>query len=249
HAADRFGYLAGADSDRLADLNSALRDDGVDAIWCLRGGFGVTRIIEGVDFEALARRPKPVIGFSDITALLAGITRKARVIAFHAPVARNPMPPFSRRHFERVLTCAEPAGRLEQMPGPTDVLIPRENRITTIRSGQAEGTLAGGNLTLLQCLIGTQWFPDLDGCILLLEDVNEDLYRVDRMLAHLRTVGALSLLAGVAIGRFSDLKRSTEGGSFGFDELLEQYLAPLGVPVALGLPFGHIDAQWTLPLG
>jgi muramoyltetrapeptide carboxypeptidase len=249
HASGRYGYLAGTDADRLADLNGALRDPGIDAIWCLRGGYGITRIIEEVDFEALAHRPKPVIGFSDITALLAGVTRRAGVVAFHAPVARNPMPLFSRRHFERVLTCAEPAGALDPMPLPVGVLVPREDRIVTLRGGVAEGTLAGGNLTLLQCLIGTPWFPDLEGSILLLEDVNEDLYRVDRMLAHLRAVGALSRLAGVAIGRFTDLKRSTEGGAFGFDELLDQYLAPLGVPVALGLPFGHIDAQWTLPLG
>lgn len=249
HAYGRFGYLAGTDADRLADLNDALRDPEIDAIWCLRGGFGVTRIIDAVDFDALARRPKPVIGFSDITALLAGVTQRAGVVAFHAPVARSPMPPFSRLHFERVLTCAEPAGILEPMPAPSGVLAAREPRVITLRGGVVEGRLAGGNLTLLQCLIGTPWFPDLDGSILLLEDVNEDLYRVDRVLAHLRTVGALSRLAGVAIGRFTELKRSTEGGAFGFDELLTQYLSPLGVPVALGLPFGHIDAQWTLPLG
>ena len=249
HAADRYGYLAGTDADRLADLNGALRDPTVDAIWCLRGGFGLTRIMEGIDFDALARRPKPVIGFSDITALLAGVTTKSGLVAFHGPVARNPMSPFSRRHFERVLACAEPAGILDPMPPPVGMLVPRENRIITLRGGVAEGTLAGGNLSLLQCLIGTPWLPDLDGSILLLEDVNEDLYRVDRMLAHLRTAGALSRLTGVAIGRFTELKRSTEGGSFGFDELLNQYLAPLGIPVALGLPFGHIDAQWTLPLG
>jgi muramoyltetrapeptide carboxypeptidase len=249
HASDRYGYLAGTDADRLADLNGALRDPAVDAIWCLRGGFGLTRIIEGVDFEALARHPKPVIGFSDVTALLAGVTRKSGIVAFHGPVARNPMPPFSRKHFERVLTCAEPAGILDPVPPSAGVLVPRENRIVTLRGGVAEGTLAGGNLSLLQCLIGTPWFPDLDGSILVLEDVNEDLYRVDRMLAHLRAVGAFSRLAGVAIGRFTDLKRTTEGGAFGFDELLNQYLVPLGIPVALGLPFGHIDAQWTLPLG
>ena len=249
HAYGRYGYLAGTDADRLADLNEALRDPEVDAIWCLRGGFGVTRIIDAVDFGALARRPKPVIGFSDITALLAGVTRMAGLVAFHAPVARSPMPPFSRLHFERVLTCAEPAGVLEPIPPPGGVLVPREPRVVTLQDGVAEGRLAGGNLSLIQCLIGTPWFPDLDGSILLLEDVNEDLYRVDRMFAHLRAVGALSHLAGVAIGRFTELKRTAEGGAFGFDELLTQYLSPLGIPVALGLPFGHIDAQWTLPLG
>jgi muramoyltetrapeptide carboxypeptidase len=249
HASGQFGYLAGTDADRLADLNGALRDPSIDAVWCLRGGYGVTRIIDEVDFAALARRPKPVIGFSDITALLAGVTQQAGIVAFHGPVARNPMPLFSRRHFERVLMCAEPAGLLEPSPVPIGVLVPKEGRILTLRGGAVEGALAGGNLSLLQCLIGTPWLPDLDGCILCLEDVNEDLYRVDRMLAHLRAVGAFSRLSGVAIGRFTDLKRTAEGGAFGFDELLNQYFAPLGIPVAVGLPFGHIDAQWTLPFG
>jgi muramoyltetrapeptide carboxypeptidase len=189
-----------------------------------------------------------VIGFSDITALLAGITR-AGVVAFHAPVARNPMPEFSRSHFDRVLSRAEAAGVLQPLPPPAGVLVPREERVIALREGRADGALAGGNLSLLQCLIGTPWFPDLDGAILLLEDVNEDLYRVDRMLGHLRAIGALGRLAGVAVGRFTELECNTGDGAFGFDEVMAQYLLPLGVPVALGLPFGHIDAQWTLPLG
>ncbi len=249
HAADRYGYLAGTDTDRLADLNGALRDPSIDAVWCLRGGYGITRIIDRVDFDAVARKPKAVIGFSDITALLAGITRRAGVVAFHAPVARSPMPAFSRRHFDRVLTRAEAAGALEPAVQPLGVLVPTAERVITLREGVAEGTLAGGNLSLLQCLIGTPWFPDLDGAILMLEDVSEDLYRVDRMLAHLRGIGALDRLAGVAIGRFTELTRHTGDGAFGFDELLGQYLIPLGIPVVLGLPFGHIEAQWTLPVG
>ncbi len=249
HAGNRSGYLAGTDDDRLADLNAALQDERIDAVWCLRGGYGVTRILEGVDFEALVRRPKAIIGFSDITALLAGVTRHAGLVTFHAPVARSPMPGFSRRHFERVLTVAGAAGQLEAPTVPSDMLVPRDDRVVTLRSGVAEGILAGGNLTLLQCLIGTPWFPDLDGAILVLEDTNEDLYRVDRVLAHLRAVGAFRGLAGIAIGRFTDCKRSTGDGAFGFDELLGQYFLPLGIPVAIGFPVGHIDAQWTLPLG
>ena len=105
-----------------------------------------------------------------------------------------------------------------------------------MREGIAEGPLAGGNLSLLQCLIGTRWFPDLDGAILVLEEVNEDLYRVDRMLAHLRAVGALDRLAGVAVGRFTDLRHDPLEGSFGLEELLAQYLLPLGIPVACGFP-------------
>ena len=134
------------------------------------------------------------------------------------------MPAFSRRHFERVLTCAEPAGRLGRLPEPADVLVPQDDRIVTLRGGVAEGPLAGGNLTLLQCLIGTPYFPDLDGAILFLEDVGEDLYRVDRMLAHLRLIGALDRLAGVVVGRFTELERQMSDGALGFDEVLAHLL-------------------------
>jgi muramoyltetrapeptide carboxypeptidase len=249
NTAQRHGYFAGTDEQRLDDLNTALRDPEVAAIWCIRGGYGTTRILDRVDFNALAARPRPVIGYSDITAILAAAGRHAGVVTFHAPMARAAMPPFSRRHFERVLTAAAPAGRLERLAEPADVLLPRENRIATLRGGTAEGPLAGGNLTLLQCLLGTDHFPDLDGAILFLEDVGEDLYRVDRMLAHLRMAGALARLAGVAVGRFTELKREMTDGALGFDEVLATYFLPLGIPVAYGFPVGHIDDQWTLPLG
>jgi muramoyltetrapeptide carboxypeptidase len=249
NAGNRYGYLAGTDDQRLTDLNAALNDAAIDGVWCLRGGYGATRIIDRVDFEALARRPKPLIGFSDITALLNAAVRLANVVSFHGPVARASMPAFSRWHFERVLSCAEPAGRLGRIPDRPDVLVPQENRIVTLRSGIAEGPLVGGNLSLLQCLIGTPWAPDLRGAILFVEDVGEDLYRVDRMLAHLRAVGALAALAGVLVGRFTELKRQTGDGALGFDEVLSSYLLPLGVPVAYGFPIGHIQDQWTLPLG
>jgi muramoyltetrapeptide carboxypeptidase len=245
----RYGYFAGTDEQRLADLNEALRDPDVGAIWCIRGGYGVTRILDQVDFDALARRPRPLIGYSDITAVLNAALRHAGVVTFHAPMARVSMPPFSRWHFERVLTSPEPAGRLGRLPVPPDVLVPKENRIMALRPGVAEGPLVGGNLSLIQCLVGTPHLPELDGAILFLEDVGEDLYRIDRMLAHLRTVGFLGRLAGIAVGRFTELKRGMSDGVLGFDEVLATYFLPLGIPVAYGFPVGHIDDQWTLPIG
>ncbi|HEX5633527.1 MAG TPA: LD-carboxypeptidase [Gemmatimonadales bacterium] len=249
HLRRRDGYLAGTDEERAADLNDALRDDRIDAIWCVRGGYGLTRILDRIDYDAARRRPKAIIGFSDVTALLNAMLEVAGIVTFHGPTARAAMPPFSRWHFDRVLTAPGAAGRLGRLPQPADVLVPKENRIVPLAGGVAEGPLVGGNLTLLQCLIGTRYLPDLDGAILFLEDVGEPLYRVDRMLAHLRAVGALGKLAGVAVGRFTEMKREMGDGAFGFDEVLGQYLAPLRIPVALGFPVGHIDDQWTLPLG
>lgn len=249
HAYSRHGYLAGTDDQRLADLNGVLQDPGIDAVWCIRGGYGTLRLLDRVDYEAMARRPKPLIGFSDITALLNAVTRASGVVTYHGPVARAPMPEFSRMHFERVLASSAAPGRLDRLPVPANVLVPQEHRIVTLAGGNAEGPLAGGNLSLLHCLIGTPYFPDLAGAILFLEDVDEDLYNVDRMLAHLRLVGALKGLAGVAVGRFTELDRAARDGALGFDEVLATYLEPLGIPVAYGFPIGHIDSQWTLPLG
>jgi len=245
----RHGYLAGTDDERLSDLNQALQDPSINAVWCIRGGYGSIRLLERVDYVAMARHPKALIGYSDITTLLNAVTRLTGVVTFHGPVARASMPAFSRWHFERVLTRAEAPGRLGRIPEPPTVLVPQENRIVTLRGGVAEGPVVGGNLTLLQCLIGTPYFPELAGAILFLEDRGEELYRVDRMLAHLRLIGALRRLAGVMIGRFTGLERSGEDRALGFDEVLETYFAPLGIPVAYGFPVGHIDEQWTLPLG
>jgi muramoyltetrapeptide carboxypeptidase len=245
----RHGYLAGTDDERLSDINHAFQDPSIDAIWCIRGGYGSLRLLERIDYAALSRRPKPVMGFSDITAILNAVTRRSGVVTFHAPVARAAMPRFSREHFEMVLAAPRSAGRLGRLPTPTDVLVPQENRIVTLVPGTAEGPLAGGNLTLLHCLIGTPYFPDLEGAILFLEDVGEDLYNVDRILAHLRLTGAFQALAGVIIGRFSELHRSGRDGALGYDEVLATYFEPLGIPVAYGFPIGHVEAQWTIPLG
>ncbi len=249
HAGGRHGYLAGTDEERLDDLNAALRDPVLDAIWCLRGGYGVTRILDQVDFAAMAARPRVIIGYSDITALLLAAWRHTGLITFHGPMARAPLTSFSRGHQSRVLASAEVPGRLGRLPLPDDVLVPRSPRIVTIRGGKAEGRLIGGNLTLVQCLIGTRHLPDFDGAILFLEEVNEDLYRIDRMLAHLRMAGVLDRVAGVVVGQVTELIKRGADGSMGYDEILATYLEPLGVPVAYGFPFGHVDDQWTLPVG
>jgi muramoyltetrapeptide carboxypeptidase len=245
----RHGYLAGTDEVRLADLNSALADPSIHAIWCIRGGYGSLRLLDQVDYAALSRHPKAVIGFSDITALLNAVTRLTGIVTFHGPVARASMPAFNRWHFDRVLTRTEAPGRLGRIPQPPDTLVSQEDRIVTLCGGVAEGPLAGGNLTMLQCLVGTPYFPDLAGAILFLEDAGEDLYRVDRMLAHLRLIGALRRLSGVLVGRFTGLNRSGGDGAFGYDQVLAEYFCPLEIPVAYGFPVGHIGAQWTLPLG
>lgn len=244
-----YGYLAGRDDERLSDLNAAIADPQVDAVWCLRGGYGVTRILDRVEFAPLRKRPKAIMGFSDITALTNAAQVEAGIVTFHSPMARAPLTPFSRWHFDRVVTTVNPAGRLGRVAPPADVLVPTDGRIVGLVPGVAVGPLVGGNLTLLQCLVGTRYFPDLEGALLFIEDVGEDLYAVDRMLAHLRTIGALQKVAGIIVGQFTKLVRGGDDGALGFDEVLATYFAPLKVPVAYGFPIGHVDDQWTLPLG
>lgn len=249
HAGGLYGYLSGTDEERLGDLNAALADPRIDAVWCLRGGYGMTRILAGVDFAAVRRRPKVVLGFSDITALLVPLYVETGLVTFHGPMAKVEMGPFARWHLDRVIANVNAPGRLGRLAPPSDTLVPQKDRIATLVPGTAEGTLIGGNLTLLQCLIGTRWFPDLRGAILFIEDVGEDTYSIDRMLSHLTLAGKLDGLAGVMVGRFTELKKGGDDGTMGVDQVLARYLEPLRIPVAYGFPIGHIDEQWTLPIG
>jgi muramoyltetrapeptide carboxypeptidase len=239
HVEERHGYFAGPDASRLADLNAALADPRLDAIWCLRGGSGLTRLVRRLDGEGFRRAPKPVIGYSDITALLLSLHAATRVVTIHGPTARSVLTPFSREHLRRILTEAAPMGLLEPPGPPASCVVP----------GRARGRLLGGNLAVLQTLIGTRWFPSLNGAILFLEDVGEALYRIDRMLAHLELAGHLDRLGGLALGAFTAMPDDADARGRTVADVAAEYLAPRGIPVAFGFPFGHIADQWTLPIG
>lgn len=251
HSGEAHGYLAGTDDQRVADLNATFTDPDADGIWCIRGGYGLTRILDRLDYEALARHPKVIVGYSDITALLLAIHARTGLITFHGPVARNGLTGFSRRHLERMIAGTDGDGvPALDLPDPTaGTTVPRTPRVVSVQGGTAEGPLIGGNLTLVHCLTGTPYLPSLDGAILFLEDVGEALYAIDRMFSHLRLAGLLDRLAGVAIGHFTDMKRNAGDGALGLDRVLDTYFAPLGIPVVHGLPIGHLDDQWTLPIG
>ena len=248
NARKRIGYLAGSDEERLADLNAALADPTTDAVWCLRGGYGITRVLDRVDLAPLARRPKVIIGYSDITALLLAVTHLTGIVTFHGPVALARLTTFTRRHLERVLLRAAPAGVLDALP-PARRSAARAALPVSLSGGVASGPLLGGNLTLLHGLLGTPYFPDPRGAILFLEDVGEPLYAVDRMLSHLRLAGALDRIAGVAVGQFGAMKRRERDRPMTLEDVLRHYFEPLGVPVVLGFPIGHIESQWTIPIG
>jgi muramoyltetrapeptide carboxypeptidase len=235
HVLERAGYLAGPDDSRRSDLNRFADDPSIDAIWCIRGGYGATRLLNGLDYTAWRERPRALIGYSDITALHAAIGPRADLVTFHGPTARAHLTDFTRSSLCAALTN-----------GAVTLAAPQA---TTLRGGSASGILAGGNLAVLTALCGTPFAPRLDGAILVLEDVNEAVYRLDRMLTQLRSTGALDRVSAIAFGQFTDIPedQSTEQGSL--DDLLAEVADQCGVPCVASIPVGHIDDQWTIPLG
>jgi muramoyltetrapeptide carboxypeptidase len=219
----------------LNDINRAIRDPKIDAIWCLRGGYGVMRILSGIDYDALSRTPKAIIGYSDITALHAAVQRKCRLITYHGPTAREAMTDLSRDSLRRAVV--EQADSCGIAPNARE-----------INAGVAEGRLVGGNLAVLAALCGTPFAPDLSDGILILEDINEPVYRIDRMFQQLKLAGALNGCKAIAFGECTGCD-DTSGGNRSFDEVLGEIAHSLGVPCVAGIPIGHITEQWTIPLG
>ncbi len=240
-ALDRHGYFGGTDEIRLAGLNAAFRDPDVRAVIATRGGYGAQRIVDGLDADAIRADPKVLAGFSDITALQLAAWRIAGLAGVHSPMAAW--------NAERTGADSIESLRLALMSTSPTVVVPRQDEETfpvRIPGPPAHGTLIGGNLCLLAATIGTVDMPNLTGAILLIEDVNEQPYKVDRMLTHLRRAGAFDSLAGVAVGQFTGC--SDGWGTTVVDVLLER-LGGLGVPVLGGLPIGHGRDQLSVAVG
>ena len=236
YALARDGYFAGGDAHRAAELNRAFTDESVDAVWCLRGGYGTMRILDALDYDALARRPKPIIGYSDITALHAAVAERSGIVSFHGPTARAELTPFSRDSLRRaVVDGCDPCGVA--------------TGARTLRTGRAEGVLAGGNLALLAALAGTRYAPRLAGAILVLEDVDEAVYRVDRMVRQLLMSSMLEGVRAIAFGACTNCPEAADDGARAVDDVITEAANALNVPALAGIPVGHIAEQWTIPLG
>ena len=249
HLAQRHGYLAGRDADRAADVNAMFADRQVKAVFAVRGGWGCARILPFLDFATIRANPKLLVGFSDITALHLAFAAKAGFTTIHGPNAASSWGKFSWDAFRAVAfdgatpTFASPVG-------VEDRLVQRTGRIRTFGPGKATGRLIGGNLTVLAALMGTPWLPDFTGAILFVEDIGEQPYRIDRMLTQLALAGVLGRLAGVMFGQCTDCGPSGASyGGFTLSEVLQQHLAPLGIPAFQGAPFGHVANQISLPVG
>ena len=250
HLYQRTQYLAGTDQQRADDLNAMFADSEVDAIFCLRGGYGSSRLLPLLDYEVIAANPKVLMGYSDITALHCAISQRTGLVTFHGPIAGDNFTEYSYAQFRQTLMNGKAGQHLAAPPpfeDPGPGRVEKENRLTVLHPGAAEGPLLGGNLSLVSHLMGTPWEPDFSGRILFLEDVHEAPYRVDRMLTQLRLAGALDRVAGIAFGKFTEAE--TSNNSFSMEQVLRERTAGLGVPVIRGLMIGHVEDQAVIPVG
>jgi muramoyltetrapeptide carboxypeptidase len=222
---DRDGYLAGSDERRASELMAFVRDPEIDAILCARGGYGCQRIVDSLDAAAFREAAKPLVGYSDITTLLLWQRKHAGLLGIHGPM------------LEKKDTLEGEAGsaliRALQGTGP----LPRyagETRVT----GWGEGRLVGGSLSVCVASLGTPWEIDTRGCILMLEDVTEQPYRIDRMLQQLRAAGKFDRAVGIALGDFTDCD-DERYPDWTVERLFDEVFGSLGIPVVAGLPFGH----------
>jgi muramoyltetrapeptide carboxypeptidase len=232
------GYLAGGDAERAASLNGLIADPEVRCLLFARGGYGTARIIDRIDLQSLWRRPRLVVGYSDITVLLLALqSRGSYPVGYGPHVADLGIPSqFQARSFRRLLS---------EGPGSQRFSL---SRCRTLIPGAAEGILRGGCLTLLQNSIGTSWQPDLNGAILFWEEWREAPYRIDRMLQHLRSAGLLSGIRGMLIGRPIRIRPGRGRPSLSYEEVILDHAGQMGVPVVTGFPAGHGAHKVTLPL-
>jgi muramoyltetrapeptide carboxypeptidase len=244
------GFLAGTDKERLADLHQAFADKEVDAVFCVRGGYGASRLLSKIDYNLIRRNPKIFVGFSDITALHLAIAQNTGLVTFHGAGAASINSEYTEKHLLDVLMNPVSRHKLESSAFNT---AQEDDTYKTriIRAGKSSGRLVGGNLSLLAALAGTPFgLKSLRGKMLFIEDVNERPYRLDRMLTQLRQSADFRGVSGVAIGICDgcDVPRDDVATPTAADVFKER-LGDLGVPVIYGLSFGHIREQFTLPVG
>lgn len=244
-AGQRYGYLSGTDEIRANDINSMFADDEVDAIICLRGGYGAMRILDQLDYDLISKHPKIFMGFSDITALHIAFLEKCGLATFHGPMAAanwsaKPLDDFSLASMYRALMNTDAVGELANPP---------EYAMKIVNPGSAEGLLVGGNLMLITSSLGTPWEINTKDRILFIEEVGERTYCVDRMLTQLRLSGKLEDCAGVVFGNFADCPVEYPEFGLTLDEIIHDVVAPCGKPIITGLRCGHCSPNLTLPFG
>ena len=240
HILDRYGYLAGKDRDRAADVNAMFADKSVNAIIAMRGGWGGNRILPLLNYNSIRANPKIIMGYSDITSLLLAITARSGLVTFHGPVATSTWNNFTLEYVKSVLFDA-------QAVTMNNTLITKLNR-EIITPGKAKGKFIGGNLSVINSMLGSPYLPEWKGSILFIEDIGEDIYRVDRMLVQLKNAGILNQLSGFVFGQCTRCSMGDEP-SLTLMQVLQEHLRPLNIPAWYGSMIGHIRDKFTLPIG
>lgn len=240
HIFDQYGYLAGKDEARAWDVNQMFADNSVKGILTLRGGWGCNRILPLLNYELIRRYPKVIMGYSDITSLLLAISSRTGLITFHGPVGTSTWNSFTLNHVQGIL-----------LDGQAMILQnPPELTIKTINKGKARGRLWGGNLSVLAAMIGSDYLPEWEEVILFVEDIGEDVYRIDRLLTQLKLANILDKISGFIFGQCTDCSAGDDDEpSLTLNQVLTDLIKPLGIPAWSGAAFGHVKDKWTLPIG
>lgn len=250
HIRVRNGDFAGTDQERIADVHQMFADPSIKAIWCARGGYGSARILPYLDYKLIRKNPKVFIGYSDITAMHIAIRKYSGLLTFHGPVASSELTDYTRHEVENILFNPQPnwiinLSEENQTKGQSNAAF----KTKVLKEGIAQGELTGGNLSLLAASVGTAYAPDIRGKILLIEDIGEKPYRIDRMLTSLRQAWPMEKVAAIAMGVFNDCENKEGSQAHSLQQTLVDRLGDLNVPIIYGLSYGHISNMCTLPIG
>lgn len=252
HLFTRYGYLAGTDKERAADVNEMFGDKSVNAILAIQGGWGCNRILPLLDYDLIRANPKILMGYSDITSLLLAVYAQSGVITFHGPLGSSIWNEFSVGWVKRILFEGEAVmlrNPMEEMSRLDRKKKPSLLKVETITGGKAKGRLVGGNLSVLAAMVGSNYLPFWDGVILFVEDIGEEVYRVDRLLTQLKLAGILDKISGFIFGQCTDCDPEEPLESLSLSQVFLDIIKPLGVPAWYGAAIGHIADKWTVPVG
>lgn len=249
----KYGYFSGTDKERADDFNNIVKNPEIKGIIFAAGGYGCARILDLIDYDMIKRNPKVIMGFSDNTALINSIYKKTGLITFHGPIARTIHEGYNKKQFESIIV--NPVDRYIIESSDDDLQKSIHDKTLdryVVTQGKARGKLAGGNLTLICSMIGTPYQIDLKDKIVMIEDIGEEPYRMDRMLTQLIACGELTKAAGIVFGickKCDKSDKTSAPNSFTLRQVVEERIAPLGIPAVYGLSFGHNRNNFTFPIG
>ena len=241
NAMNRYGYLAGKDDERLNDIQQAFEDKSIDAIFCIRGGYGATRILDKIDYEIIKKNPKIFVGFSDITAYQSAFFVKAGLVSFHGIIGASNFTDYIIQQLQDLIFC------------PVENYILPHTSFDVLTQGKAKGRIVGGNLSLLVSMIGTEYIFPFTDKLVFIEEIAEPPYKIDRMLNHLLMATDIKKAAGIVFGSFRgctpEENDTLPENSLRVEEIIEEKFAGLNIPIVYNLNFGHIENSLIFPIG